>query len=399
MGLAVGDWTLLGAAAAGAAAAGAALALVRAGRAAAAWRVLVAATTLLAAGTYALAPAASLALAAIPAASVLGAALGRRRSPAVLPAAQIVVVALACAARGLGGLSAPGAVAVDGALASLGIVLAAVAATLVAGAPPPVAAPAPGAGEALAKRISEVGARLGDSGSQILSTMQAQELGVSEQMNAVEAIERAMQMLLDLSREISSRCAVVASNAERDREDLARLNQMIYSLSKHSSGIKNLIDLVKGLANKAEILALNAALEGVRAGEAGEGFGIVAARMQGLAEQVLQSSHVIEQLAARIRSDTATAVEATESSAALAGKTARLAQEISVITRQQEDGTVQVTAAVSDILKISRQNVGAARQVIASVAELARVAETLDQLRRDSAGRLVPMDTGAERLL
>ena len=72
----------------------------------------------------------------------------------------------------------------------------------------------------------------------------------------------------------------VLKNAELTLETHDIVGHRIAALIDHTQRINELLELIKNVSNKSEILALNAALEGVKAGEAGRGFSLVAAQMQ-----------------------------------------------------------------------------------------------------------------------
>jgi methyl-accepting chemotaxis protein len=230
--------------------------------------------------------------------------------------------------------------------------------------------------------LAVTASNVGSSGAEILATMRSQEQGVLEQTSAVEEIEKAMGTLLDSSREVARRCSAVAANAKRDYTNVTKIAGQIHTLSHHGARIGELTEFVKDIANKADLLALNAALEGTRAGESGKGFALVAAQMQRLAEQVMESSRDIEALASEIRADTQASVLSTEESTQLSTETTRLAEEIALIARQQESGTEQASRAIADILAISKQTVSGTGQVITAAEDLKEMAESLETLTR-----------------
>src|SRR4029077_20627123 len=115
--------------------------------------------------------------------------------------------------------------------------------------------------------------------------------------------------------------------------------ERIAALSGHTRRISEILEVIKDIANKSDLLALNAALEGTKAGEAGRGFSLVAAQMQRLAENVMGSVQDIKKLVADIRDASQAAVLATEEGTKLADATTEMARQIRLITQQQQTGT------------------------------------------------------------
>ena len=137
--------------------------------------------------------------------------------------------------------------------------------------------------------------------------------------------------------------------------------------------------LVKEIANKSEILALNAALEGTKAGEAGRGFSLVAQQMQRLAEQVMGSVKKIESLNTDISGASGAAVLASEESEKVSRLTTSSAREIAEAVGHQQSGAEQMSVAMDEISTVARRNVDAARNIVTSSNELLSLAENLRQ--------------------
>ena len=106
----------------------------------------------------------------------------------------------------------------------------------------------------------------------------------------------------------------VLERAEIGQQSAKTIGERIGELSTHSKQITDVLTLVEKIANKSEILALNAALEGTKAGEAGRGFSLVAQQMQRLAEQVMGSVKKIESLTTDVSQASGAAVLAAEES-------------------------------------------------------------------------------------
>src|SRR5262249_57290846 len=103
-----------------------------------------------------------------------------------------------------------------------------------------------------------------------------------------------------------------AESMGRMRSDNQRIADSVVRLNKRVQQIGKIVDFINEIADKSDLLALNAELEGTKAGDVGRGFSLVAAEMRRLAENVIRSTRTIEQLIEEIRDATHAAVMATE---------------------------------------------------------------------------------------
>jgi methyl-accepting chemotaxis protein len=232
----------------------------------------------------------------------------------------------------------------------------------------------------LVKQIRDTALQVTTGAAEFLASARSAEHGATEQSSAVEETRRTMDTLLTSSREIAKTAQSVLANAERSQENSQVVATRIAALSKHAQRIAEILEVIKDIANKSDLLALNAALEGTKAGEVGRGFSLVATQMQRLAENVMGSVTDIKELTATITEATHASVMATEESTKLATDTTRSAQQIVQIIGQQQTGTEQVSRAMDDVAHVATQAVNGSRQVVHSTEELSRLSDELQRL-------------------
>ena len=232
----------------------------------------------------------------------------------------------------------------------------------------------------LIQRIVHTALHISSASEEILVVLQDQELAASHQASGVEETQRTMETLLASARKISDNSQTVFKSAEKTQSNNRTVAERIGELKSHTARISEILEVIKSIADRSDLLALNASLEGMRAGEAGKGFTLVAAEMRRLAENIKESIGDIKELVSDIRESSLAAVMATEEGSRLSERTTDTALQISLITQQQQSGTEQVTQSMEELSHLINQGVAGTRQVTTAADELASASESLRQL-------------------
>lgn len=272
------------------------------------------------------------------------------------------------------------------------------------------------------REINEAALRLSSSANEVLAASTQHESSSTEQAAAIHETTATMEELKHASAQIAENAGAVARVAEETlnsarsgrgaiaefiqamqqiRADGVAVSESITKLLRRVERIGTVVEVIDEIADRSDLLALNAALEGSRAGEAGKGFSIVAAEMRRLAENVLDSTKEIKNLITEIREATAAAASAADASrqATEAGErlgsvaasavegilsgvqeTSDAARVINLATQQQRTATEQVVASMGEIEEVTRQTTQASKQATGAAAELTQLAGRLSEL-------------------
>ncbi len=228
--------------------------------------------------------------------------------------------------------------------------------------------------------IAQSAAQLAGAASEMYAAAQEQEAAAQQQSVGVEEVSRTMESLLVAATHVTESTMGVLTRAERTRETTSRTAERITELSAHASRIGEILEVIREIADRSDLLALNASLEGTRAGEAGRGFALVAAEMRKLAERVTASVGDIKKLVSDVRSSVSATVLATEESSTLAEGTTESARQINLVTQQQRSGTEQAGQSMRDVASMITQSLAATQQVRSLAEDLKVQADNLNGL-------------------
>src|SRR6266550_822709 len=187
---------------------------------------------------------------------------------------------------------------------------------------------------------------------------------------------------------------------QRIRASVQATAKKIKSLGDRSLEISEIINVINDITEQTNLLALNAAIEAARAGEAGRGFAVVADEVRKLAEHSRSATKDIAALIKAIQAETNEAVvvmeegtKEVEGGAQLADQAGRaldaisnverqsaeLVQEISLASKQQVRGTEGVAHAMQIISSITRQTSQGTRGTVATVSQLVKLSDQLNE--------------------
>ena len=229
---------------------------------------------------------------------------------------------------------------------------------------------------------------------------------VNEMTSAVEEVARNAVSTSEASRNATTSAGdgrdlvqETVSAIERMSADVQATATLIGDLANESRDIGKVLDVIRGLADQTNLLALNAAIEAARAGEAGRGFAVVADEVRALAHRTQQSTSEIERMIGSIQTGTEHAVDSMRNSTERAESTLNIAKgagmsldtintaiveinERNLVIASAAEEQAQVAREVDrnlvNIRDLSVQSATGASQTSAASSELSRLAVDLN---------------------
>jgi methyl-accepting chemotaxis protein len=217
-------------------------------------------------------------------------------------------------------------------------------------------------------------------GVQIKSSMQNMSLDINAQASSIEEISSSIEEMTATTQQNTESAQQVDKMATTASNNIKNSNLAVNDSTKAMKEIASKISVISDISFQTNILALNAAVEAARAGEYGKGFAVVAAEVRKLAEHSRIASDEINQLSI---SGVKTAENATSEIDAIVPEidsTAKLVQEISAASVEQNSGIQQINSSTQVLNQVTQKNVASSEKMTSSAEELTKQAEELKQI-------------------
>ncbi|WP_421864428.1 methyl-accepting chemotaxis protein [Motiliproteus sp.] len=226
-----------------------------------------------------------------------------------------------------------------------------------------------------ADEASNASINLADTSScahEVVNEQQSQTEQVATAMNemaaTVQEVAQSAQTAADSAREADEQAraghTVVQGTIESINSlatEVERASSVIEALAQDSNSIGSILDVIRGIAEQTNLLALNAAIEAARAGEQGRGFAVVADEVRSLAQRTQESTEEIQQMIEKLQSGAVDAVSVME-----AGKTQAQQSVASAAETGEALGAIeQAVSAINDM----NLHIASAAEEQSSVAE------------------------------
>lgn len=274
----------------------------------------------------------------------------------------------------------------------------------------------------VAKKASAVADQVASASEELSAQVEQSTRGADEQRRmaaeAATAIEQMNASVLEVARNAADAANVAEKTSNTASEgtdvvgtvikgfdnvftDFESLDTSMKRLGEQAAGISTVVQVIEDIADQTNLLALNAAIEAARAGEAGRGFAVVADEVRKLAEKTMTATKEVGRAVQGIQDGTNTtmsdmarsgevmrnisahteqAVEALRSIRGMVGQTSSQVQSIASAAEEQSAASEQISQTAEDINTIADETADAMKQSTQAVSDLARLAGELQEI-------------------
>jgi len=215
----------------------------------------------------------------------------------------------------------------------------------------------------------------------------------------------------------------VVQGIEKIQKQSHEMKNDMGSLGKQAEGIGQILNVISDIADQTNLLALNAAIEAARAGEAGRGFAVVADEVRKLAEKTMTATKEVGQAIRGIQDGTKKNIDNVERSGKTIEDVTKLASDsgeslkeivklsetttdqvrsIATASEEQSSASEEINRNLVNVTQISSETADAMRQSAQAVSELANQAQTLkrliDEMKSEGGAEAAALPSGKKRL-
>jgi len=251
------------------------------------------------------------------------------------------------------------------------------------------------------KSASEITSHTGETES---STDQV-AAAITQMSQTVQEVARSIQEVAGSAEQADSASQNGLVVMERTVESIASLSEEVSNvagsmdqLEKDTASVGAVLDVIKGIAEQTNLLALNAAIEAARAGEQGRGFAVVADEVRALARRTQESTAEIQHIIETVQSGAANAASAMRKGKEQSANTVEMAAETGKSIREISDAMSRIRDMVNHIATAAEEQSYATEEINRNIVNVATLVQSSHESAQHAGGIARELDVTSEKI-
>jgi methyl-accepting chemotaxis protein len=228
-------------------------------------------------------------------------------------------------------------------------------------------------GQAL--RVTEASAGQCEKAAESASSVQQLAVSVSEVAAHAADTHQIVVQAVDLSAQGQRIAGDAIGEMQRVADDIRGAVEAVATLEARSRSVGQVVRVIAEIAGQTNLLALNAAIEAARAGEAGRGFAVVADEVRKLADRTRQSTKEIERTIGDIEAGIAEVVDCIRAGDLRVAESSRVIKSVGGALATINDEVRRSSALISEIVNATQAQSEVSQQIARSIEKMAEMAE------------------------
>ncbi|ACS80415.1 methyl-accepting chemotaxis protein [Maridesulfovibrio salexigens] len=273
--------------------------------------------------------------------------------------------------------------------------------------------------ESGAEEASNISNEVFESLSELAAQVEQVNRGVDVQRDRLTETATAMEEMNSTVLEVAHNASNAAESADQSRKNaqtgaqgvsravssiqqiqtrITGLKETMNTLGQQADSIGHIMDVITDIADQTNLLALNAAIEAARAGEAGRGFAVVADEVRKLAEKTMDATKEVETAISGIQANAKENINAVELAAGDITESTDAASESKKFMDEIVDIVDETAGLIQSIAAASEQQSATSEEINRALGDISTVASETAQGMNTSADALQEISDNVERL-
>jgi len=227
------------------------------------------------------------------------------------------------------------------------------------------------------KEFSETSNNITSAGGQLNQSATILAQSSNEQAASTEQISSSVEELLSTMNQTTENAIQTNQLASSSSQKILAFQKEVAGMLQSMTAISEKIKQIKNITYKTDMLAINAAIEAAKAGEAGRGFNVVATEVRSLAENNQKFANEIELLSQSLLDKSINTSNMLAELVPEIQKTLNLVSEITYSNKEQLSGINQINSAVQQLTNVTQQNMAVSEELSAASEEFIGLAESM----------------------